>query len=89
MVDEPVVGHGLAIGVGVHRFAEDLGGVFGRCGGHADFHGVKVVEHTAVAGEVLALVAHRQLAFGHFLVQGVAAVGLIDDDAVEFIHQRR
>ena len=62
--------------------AEDLGGVPGRRGGQADLDGVEVVEHAAVGGEVLGLVAHGQFALGHLLIERVAAVGLVDDDAV-------
>ncbi len=54
VVDQPVVDHGFAVRVGVDRLAEDLGGVARRRGRQADLHGVEVVEHAAVAGEVLA-----------------------------------
>ena len=36
VVDQPVVGDRFAVGVGVDRLAEDLGGVAGRRGGQAD-----------------------------------------------------
>ncbi len=89
VVDQPVVGDSLAVRVGEDGLAEDLGGVACRRGREADAHGVEVVEHAAVAGEVLGMVAHGQLAFGHVLVERVAAVGLVDDDAVVGVHRRR
>ena len=35
------------------------------------------------------MVAHCQLTFGHFLVEGVTAVGFVDNDAVEGVDRRR
>ena len=89
VVDEPVVGHGFAVAVGVDGFAEDVGGVLGGRGREADFDGVEVVEHAAVAAEVLGRVAQGLLAFGHVLVERVAPVGFVHDDAVERIERGR
>ena len=89
VVDEPVVDDGLAVRVGEDGLAEDLRGVARRRGREADMHGVEVVEHAAVAGQVLRSVAHGELAFGHVLVERVAAVGLVDDDAVVGVDGRR
>jgi hypothetical protein len=89
IVDQPVVSHGLAIGVGVDRLAEDLGGVARRRGGQAHLDGIEVVERTPVRGHVLGLIAQRQLALGHLLIQRVAAMGLVHDDAIVGIHGRR
>lgn len=83
MVDQPVICHGFAVAVGVDRLAEDFGGVLGRRGGQADTAGIEVVEHAAVLRQVLRVVAHGQFAVGHFLVERVTAVGLVDDDTVE------
>lgn len=69
VVDQPVVGHRFAIAVGEDRRAEHFAGVLGRCGGKADAAGVEVIKHAAVLREVLAVVAHCQLTFGHFLVE--------------------
>ena len=89
MIDQPVIRHRFPVGVGVHGLAEDFAGVLGRGGGQTDFHRIEIVQHAAVAGQVLAGVPQGQFAFGHFLVQGVAAVGLVDDDAVELVDGRR
>lgn len=83
VVDQPVICHCFAVAVGVDRLAEDFGGVLGRRGGQADTAGIEVIEHAAVLRQVLRVVAHGQLAFGHFLVERVTAVGLVDDDTVE------
>ena len=48
VVDQPVVGDRLAVGVGEHRLAEDLAGVACRGGRETDAHGVEVVEHATV-----------------------------------------
>ena len=63
--------------------------MFGRGGGEAHLHRIKVIQHPAIAGQVLAGIAGGQLAFGHFLIQGVTPVGFVDDDAVVGIHGRR
>ncbi len=58
VVDQPVVGHGFAVRVGVDGPAEDLGRVLGRRRGETDPYGVEPVQHSPIAGQVLALIAH-------------------------------
>jgi hypothetical protein len=88
VIDEHVVEHRLAVAVLEHRPPEDLGGVQGRGGGEADLDRVEVIEHAAVLGDVVALVAEVDLGVAHLAVEEVAAVALVDDDAVVLIDRR-
>lgn len=88
VVDEPPVEHGVLVAVLEHGAAEDVRGVQGRSGREPDAHGVEVVEHAAIFREVVALVAKAELGLGHLAVEGVAAVTLIDDDAVIAVDRR-
>src|SRR5690606_40274505 len=51
VVDQPVVGHRLAVAVGIDRLPEDVGGVLGRGGGQADTVRIEIIqrseEHTS------------------------------------------
>ena len=49
MVDQPVVGHGFAVGVGVDGFSENIGSVFGGGGRHPNLYGIKVIQYPAIA----------------------------------------
>jgi hypothetical protein len=89
VVDQPVVGHRFAVGVGVDRLAEDFGGVFGGRGGQADLDGVEVVQHAAVGGQVLRLVAHQPFRLRSSPDPACSPVGFVDDDAVELIDAQR
>ena len=88
VVDQPVIRDGFAVGIGIYRLAEDFAGVSRRGSSQGDLHRIEVIQHAPVAGQVLGGIAGGQLAFGHFLIEGVPAVGLVDDDAVELIHRR-
>ena len=65
--------------------AEDLRRVQRRRRGEADLHRVEVVEHAAVLGDVVVVVAEAELGVGQLAVEQVAAVALVDDDAVVLI----
>ena len=89
VVNQPVIGHGFAVAVGIKRMPKDVGGVFGRCGRQTDLDRIKVVQHAPVGRQVLRLIAQLQLAFGHFLVQRIPPVRFIHDDAIKGIDRRR
>ncbi len=88
MVDQKAIDDRLAVAVGEDRQAEDLGRVQRRRGGEADLHRVEVVEHAAVLGDVVIEAAEGELGVGQFAVEQVAAVALVDDDAVVLIDRR-
>jgi hypothetical protein len=76
---------GLAIAVGIDGRAEDFRGVERRGGGKADLHGVEVVEHAAILGDVIVETAKGQLRLGQLAVEQITAMTFIDDDAVVLI----
>ncbi len=86
VVNQPVIGHGFAIGIREHRFAENIRGVLGWGRGEADLDRVKIVERATIAGKILGLIAHRQLAFRHVLIERIATMRFVDDDAIELVH---
>ena len=88
VIDEEAVHDGLAIGVAEHGRAEDFGRVQRRSSGEADLHGVEVIEDATVLGDVVVFVAEQQFAVRELAVEQVAAVALVDDDAVVLIDRR-
>ena len=89
VVDEPAVDHGLAIGIGEDRIAEDLNGMQGRRGGEADLDRVEVFQHAAVFRDVVLLRSEFEFLVGHFAVQQIAAMALVDDHQVILVDRRR
>ena len=50
VINQPVVGHGFAVGIGKDGFAENFAGVFGRGGGERNFNGIEIIQYAAVGG---------------------------------------
>ncbi len=88
VVHQMAVQHGFAVGIDKHRRSENLGGVQRRGGGKADLHRVEVVQHAAVFGDVIQLVAEHGFGVGHFPVQQITAMAFIHHDAVVGIHRQ-
>ena len=89
MVDQVAVDHGLAIGVGEDRVAEDVGRVQRRRGGQADLHGVEIFQHAPVFRDVVLLAPEAQFGVRHLAVEQIAAVALVDDHQVVLVDGRR
>ena len=89
VVHQVVVNHGLAITVLVNRWSKDLSRMQCRRGSESDTDRVEMIEDASVFGNVLHLIAVRQFMVTHFLVEYVAAVTLVDDDAVVLVDRER
>ena len=89
VVDQEAINHGLAVGVGEDRIAEDLHRMQGRRGGQADFDGVEVLQNAAIFRDIVVLGAELELLVRHFAVEQIAAMALVDDHQVILIDWRR
>ena len=89
VVDEPAIDHGFAIGIGEDRIAEDLHGMQGRRGGEADLDRIEVLQHAAIFRDVVVLRAEFEFLVGHFAVQQIAAMALVDDHQIILVDGRR
>ena len=88
IVDQIAIDDRLAVAIRKHGRAKYLGGL--RCwrGRQANFDRVKVIQHPPVFGDVVLETAKAQLGVGQLAIQQIAAVTLIDDDAVVLVHRR-
>ena len=82
MVNQPTVNHGLAVRVLEDRRTKDFGGMQRRRCGQANADSIKVIDNSAILGNVVRLITEAELGVAHFLIEVVASVTFVDDDAV-------
>jgi hypothetical protein len=88
VIVEVALDDGLSVAVVEDGAAEDLAGMQRRRCRQRHFHGVEIIEDLAIGRLVVIQVSEADIGFAQLRIQRIAAMGLIDDDAIKRARRR-